>query len=662
MSDVKSRKGRAGPPSNETAADGQPSGGGMRSLARLVPFARPYGWHFAVVVLLVVVFNASSVLQPFLVKIAIDRDLSAAHPHPHALFTISLLYVGVALIGVAANIGQMILLQFAGQNVVKAIRMRLFSHIERQGMAFFDGNAIGRLVTNVSSDTETVSQFFTQFFLSLIRDGLSILMIIVAMFELDAAIARECMVVLPVIFAVSLVFRNRLRSAYQTTRTRLSTVVAFLAENLSGMRIIQIFHQEPRQADRFETLNHAYKTANVREYGTSVLFNRSLDLLGNLSVAAVVWFGGQAVLHHALLFGTLYAFISYIRQFFSPINSITQQWNTLQSSVIAAERIGRVMAVEPSVVDPPQPETLANPLGDVAFCHVTFAYKPGEPVLNDIDFTVGAGEFVGFVGATGAGKSSIMSLLTRLYDPQGGTILLDGVDIRQLTQAELHRHVGIVQQDLQLFTGTVADNIRLFRPEISDEQVRFAAEVAGVHDIVRRFPQGYDTRLYAKGANLSMGQRQLIAFARVVALDPRVLILDEATASLDSQTEAMLQESLRRVAKRRTTLVIAHRLSTVRQADMIVVLDKGGIVERGTHASLLEQRGWYANLYHGAQEEAAAKKPGRGQGVFSQSASAGAAARGACSQKETARRTPQVEGTRPGAAVARGEASAGVRT
>ncbi len=580
-----------------------PQTGSMRSLGRLVPFARPYGWHFAAVVGLVVVFNASSVLQPFLVKIAIDRDLSVAHPHPHALLMISLLYVGVAILGAAANIAQMVILQYAGQSVVKAIRMRLFAHIERQAMAFFDGNAIGRLVTNVSSDTETVSQFFTQFFLSLIRDGLSILMIIVAMFELDAGIARECMVVLPVIFGVSLVFRGRLRDAYHATRTRLSSVVAFLAENLSGMRIIQIFHQERRQADRFGALNHDYRMANIREYGTSVMFNRSLDLLGNLSVAAVVWLGGGAMLRHAILFGTLYAFISYIRQFFNPINSITQQWNTLQSSVIAAERIGRVMAIEPSVVDPERPTVLGEVRGEVRFAGVTFGYKPDEPVLTGIDLAIRPGAFVGFVGATGAGKSSIMSLLTRLYDPQEGAVLLDGTDIRRLAQSELHRHVGIVQQDLQLFTGTVADNIRLFRPDISDGQVEQAARMAGVDDMIRRFPGGYRTHLFAKGANLSMGQRQLIAFARVVALDPRVLILDEATASLDSQTEAVLQESLRRVAQRRTTLVIAHRLSTVRDADMIVVLDRGTIAEQGTHEELVGRRGLYEKLYRGAEDD-----------------------------------------------------------
>ncbi|MCL6548834.1 MAG: ABC transporter ATP-binding protein, partial [Alicyclobacillus sp.] len=320
---------------------------------RLLPYARPYGWHFAAVLALVVVFNTSAVLQPYLVKVSIDSHI--ARGDAAGLKEVALAYVGVVLMGGVANYLQMIVLQKAGQSVIRQIRADLFDHIERQSMSFFDHNAIGRLVTNVSSDTETVSQFFTQFFLSLVRDGLSIVMIVIAMFELDARIALYCMVVIPVIFAISAFFRTRLRRAYQETRTRLSNIVAFLAENLAGIRIIQIFHQEARQAHRFGALNDSHRQANIRAYGISVMFNRSLEMLGNMAVAAMVLIGGRAVLGHTMLFGTLYAFISYIRQFFQPINSITQQWNNLQSSMVAAERIGRVFQVEPEITDPPDP-------------------------------------------------------------------------------------------------------------------------------------------------------------------------------------------------------------------------------------------------------------------------------------------------------------------
>ncbi|KPV42594.1 ABC transporter ATP-binding protein [Alicyclobacillus ferrooxydans] len=571
----------------------------FQSLLRLLPYAKPFRMHFILVMVLVVIFNGTNVLQPWLVKVAIDRDLSTANPQIHGLVVISALYVGSVVIGVVANYFQILVLQFSGQSIIRTIRLDLFRHIERQSMGFFDTNAIGRLVTNVSSDTETVSQFFTNFFLSMIRDGLSLVMIVVAMFELNVRIASYAMVLIPLLFLISLLFRKQLRQRYQRTRTRLSNIVAFLAENLAGIRIIQIFHQEKRQARHFNVLNTAHREANVAEYQLSVIFNRTFELLGNAAVAAIVWIGGIAVLHHTILFGTLYAFISYIRQFFQPINSITQQWNTLQSSMVAADRIGQVLMVEPTVVDPPQPAVVSDEEleGQVEFRNVSFGYKADRPVLRHIDFTVRPGQLIGVVGATGAGKSSVMSLLTRFYDPNEGQIVIDGMDIRRLSQVDLHRIVGLIQQDVYLFSGTIADNIRIFRQEISDDEVVEAARMVGAHEMISRLPQGYQTMLYGKGANLSMGERQLIAFARIVALNPRILILDEATANLDSQTEELVSQGLQAVSHNRTTLVIAHRLATIRSADLILVLDKGRIVERGTHESLLALGGLYADLH-----------------------------------------------------------------
>lgn len=570
----------------------------MRSLTMLIQFAIPYAWHFLGVLVLVIIFNATSVLQPYLVKLAIDSDI--ATKNVHGLQTIALIYVGIVMVGAGANYAQVVLLQYAGQNIIQRIRMALFRNIESQSMAFFDNNAIGRLVTNVSNDTETVSQFFTQFFLSMVRDGLSILMVIIAMIQLSPAIAGESMIIIPVIFIISFLFRSRLRASYWAARTRLSNVIAFLAENLAGIRIIQIFHQERRQANALRERNESHRQANVQSYVTSVMFNRSLDFLGNVSVAAIVYVGGVQVLHHSLKFGTLYAFISYIRQFFQPINALTQQWNNLQSSSVAAERIARVLSVEPLVQDVPNPvdtATVQQVSGTLEFRAVSFAYKPTELVLRNISFTVPAGWLVGFVGPTGAGKSSIMSLLTRFYDPTEGHILLDGLDIKSYKQTDLHELIGIVQQDVYLFTGSVMDNIRLFRSDISAETVIESAKVVGAHEMIERLPRGYETLLIGKGSNLSMGERQLLSFARIVALNPRVLILDEATASLDSQTEEWVQQGLQAVSKNRTTLVIAHRLSTIRHADSIIVLQKGKIVEQGNHDTLLRLGGLYADLH-----------------------------------------------------------------
>lgn len=573
---------------------------GITGLIRLLPYAKPRVWGFVLIFAFAIIFNITGTLQPYLVKVAIDNDLNISNPDLRGLIIIGLVYILSVVIGVAANYAQVVMLQYNGQSIIRAIRLDLFRHIANQAMQFFDRTAIGRLVTNVSNDTETVNQFFTQFFLSTVSNGMSLVMIVFAMYELDARVATYSMILVPIVFVISFVFRKRMRRAYQTTRTRLSNVVVFLAENLSGIRIIQIFLQEKRQAKLFEQLNSSHREANILEYGTSVSFNRSLELLGNLAVAAMIFVGGDVVLHHGMEFGTLYAFITYIRNFFAPINAITQQWNTLLSALVSADRIGNVLRLEPAIQDPVEPVQIDDFLrsqGSIEFKHVSFAYHPDQPVLRNIDFTIEPGEFVGFVGATGAGKSSIMSLLMRFYDVTDGQILVGGQDVRDFRQADLHSLIGLVQQDVYVFSGTVADNIRLFRSDISDEQVVNAAVTVGANRFIERLPNGYQTPLYAKGMNLSMGERQLLAFARIVALDPAIIILDEATASLDSRTEEWVQAGLQAVSQSRTTLVIAHRLSTIRNADTIYVLDKGRIVERGNHEALVAAGGYYAALH-----------------------------------------------------------------
>ena len=574
------------------------------AMRRLVGYLRPHLKEFLVIVALVLVYIFTQVLQPWLVKIVIDQDLIVRDPQFQSILTIGLVYLGVTAVGLFANFTQNRKLQWIGQRIVRDIRNDLFTHIESLSVRFFDTHQTGRLITNVSSDTNQVSQFFTSFLLSLIQDGATVLFVMGAMLLLNWRIALVSFVVIPVIVLISVLFRKRLRENYRFTRSRYSRLIGYTAENLGGMRITQIFQQQKKQFEGYSELNRQYTRGNINEYRWSVMFNRTFNALGNLSVALMMWVGGEAVLHRTIEVGVLYAFISYIQQFFNPINSLTQNWNSLQTALISAERIGGVLLTEPEVSDPAQPVEMrrvspTGPLdmqGRVEFQHVTFGYDPKRPVLKDVSFTVEPRSFVGFVGETGAGKTTLMGLLTRFYDIQEGRIAIDGVDVRSFRQADLHQLTAIVQQEVTLFSGTVADNIRLFRPEIGDEAVREAAITAGADEFIRQLPGGYQSTIQAKGANLSLGQRQLLAFARALALSPRILILDEATASLDSATEMALQDSLSRIASGRTTLVIAHRLSTVRHADMIYVMDGGRIVEQGNHEELMALGRHYAAL------------------------------------------------------------------
>jgi ATP-binding cassette subfamily B protein len=567
----------------------------------LIPYALPYRWRWLAIVGLVIIYNLTQVIQPDLVKIAIDRYLLVPHAHLRPLIELGLGYLAMTGLGLVANMMQTRWVAATGQAIVRQLRMELFRHIESLSLRYFETHDTGRLLTHISSDTTRISQFFTQFLLSLIRDGLTIVLVLAAMLWLNWRLGLLAATVIPIIVALSALFRPPLYRAYNRTRSRLSRLIAFVAENLTGMRITQIFHQEAKQLRAFDTLNTAYQEASINEFRWDVLFNRTFDLLGNLAVAFVAWIGGAAVLHRAIPLGVLYAFISYIQQFFAPINSLTQNWNTLQSSLISAERVTEVLATEPTLRDPPDPVHLPDIKGHVVFDHVSFAYQPDRPVLRNIVLDIPPGAFIGIAGETGAGKSTLISLMARFYDVTEGRILIDGIDIRTMAQQDLRRIVAVVQQEVYLYSGTVLDNIRLFRPEVSREAVIEAARLAGADEFIRRLPEGYDTWLTPRGANLSTGERQLLAFARTIILNPQILVLDEATAHIDAISEAAVQAALMRVAKNRTTLVIAHRLSTIRDADQIVVLHQGAIVEQGTHHELVRRGGLYAEMVQKSQ-------------------------------------------------------------
>lgn len=559
-------------------------------------YIRMYRLRLMLVFCLVITVVTIDLAQPYLVKEAIDRYIAVKNPNTAAIAWMAAVYLVLVLLSFGLTYYQDILLQHTGQSIVRAIRGDLFKHIQRLSLKFFDQNASGRIITNIVNDTEALNNFFIQFLTNTLRGVISLFLIMFFMLHLNVSIALYCFILVPVIIIASFFFQKMLHKVNGQIRNRLSAAIVFLAENLNGMAIVQIFHQEVKQQKEFDSKNKDLLKATLKENRIMLLFFNVTELLGDLGVAILIWFGGQAVIRGAISFGVLYAFIGYIRRFFLPVNIITQQLNILQSTIVALERIARTLQEQPDIVDIPQ--ALAPVvLGKINFEHVSFAYKQEQFVLNDICLEIQPGERVGFVGASGAGKTSLMNLLGRFYDVTKGAVVIDGKDIRQWPQEGLRQAVGIVQQDITLFSGTVLDNIRFFRQEISQERVLAASRLVGAEAFILRLPQGYNTVLSERGSMLSAGERQLLSFARVMVFDPKILILDEATASLDSESEAVLQEAIHQVSAGRTLLVIAHRLSTVEQMNYIVVLDHGKIVESGTHIELLQRQGYYWRLH-----------------------------------------------------------------
>jgi ATP-binding cassette subfamily B protein len=562
----------------------------------LLPYLKKYRFRMVWIFLLVILVVSTDLVQPIIVKEAIDKHISVPHPDMGSITLMTGIYFIVVIAAFGLTYYQNILLQETGQSIIKHIRTDLFRHLQGLSLKYFDRNASGRIITNVVSDTEALNNFFTDFLANNIKSIFTLIMIIVFMFQLNIKIAAYCFLVVPLIIIISAYFQGKLRAINQEMRSRLSTVIAFLAENLAGMSIVQIFHQEKKQFREFDLRNTKLLESTMVENQLTLAYFLFTESLGDIGVAALVWFGSGPVIRGSVSFGVLYAFIGYIRRFFQPINSITMQLNVLQTMLVATERIVRTFNEKPDITEIAGAKVPAVK-GGISFNATHLAYKEDNDILKGIDLEIKPGDRVGFVGASGAGKTSLMSLLARFYDPTGGSVKIDGVDIREWPLKELRQTVGIVQQDITLFAGTVLDNIRFFRKEIPATRVYEVSKMIGADDFIRRLPLGYETLLSEKGATLSFGERQLLSFARVMVFDPKILILDEATASLDSESEAVLQEAIGKVSGGRTLLVIAHRLSTVQQMDYIIVMDDGLIVEKGTHEELLKKSGHYTTLH-----------------------------------------------------------------
>lgn len=489
------------------------------------------------------------------------------------------------------------ILTWGGQAIIYAIRQEIFEHLQHLDLAYFDKNYVGRIVTRATNDVENLNEMYTDILVNTIKDVLTLIGIVVIMLRLDWKLSLITFTVVPLMIAGTIVFRKKVREAYRKVRRYLSELNGFLAESISGMRIVQIFNQEKRKYKEFLKIDKDYETSSLGEITVYAVFRPFMDLLYYVALVLILLYGGGQVLQGRVQFGLLIAFISYAQRFFGPINALTEKFNIMQSAMASAERIFQLLDTKPTIVQPKDPKTPTEVKGGIEFKNVWFAYNGDEYVLKDISFVANPGETVAFVGHTGAGKTSIINLVNRFYDIQKGQILIDGLEIREWDLTELRKRIGIVLQDVFLFSGDIKSNIRLNNEDISQKDILEACRAVGADKFIMKLPRGYDEKVTERGSTLSQGQRQLLAFARALAFDPDILILDEATSNIDTETELLIQEALKRVTKDRTTLVIAHRLSTIQHADKIIVLHKGEVAEMGTHQELLARGGLYYKLY-----------------------------------------------------------------
>jgi ATP-binding cassette subfamily B multidrug efflux pump len=578
---------------------------------RLAAYARPFLRQFILAIVLMVARSGFAIAAPWIVGRAIDDGIR--NGDLATLRNWTLLFAASAVGEWITNRARIMIMAVVGTRVVADVRSDLFRHLLRLSLNFFNNYSVGRLMSRLNNDVQVLLGFITWSITGLFRAGTTLVGIIVILFAMNWRLALVALAVLPLMFFLTRFWSVRVRDTYRQTRQRISLINGYLNESISGIRVTKSFVREARNMRHFDDLNQSYFEANVRATLLSALYFPGIDFLASLGIAAVVGVGGWLVLGNALTAGTLVAFILYVERFFDPVRELADRYNSFQSAMASSERIFALMDTDPDLQDASEAYDLPPINGQVDFDNVSFAYEDGDPVLRAMELRVTPGQRVALVGETGAGKTTLVKLLARFFDVREGAIAIDGHDIRRVTQASLRSQLGIVSQDTFLFSGTVADNIRYGRLDATEEEIAAAAQTVGAHDFILRLPEGYATDVGENGVNLSVGQRQVLACARAMLADPRILIMDEATSSVDSATEKQIQYAMDQLMQGRTTFVIAHRLNTVVGADQIIVIEDGQIVEQGRHAELLERRGRYYDLYtlQWAREEGQETKCGR---------------------------------------------------
>lgn len=579
-----------------------------RLMRRLLDYLRPYRLQVAGALTAIITNSIVQLAQPYLIKLAIDKYI--AERDMAGLNQIAAAYLAILLVGFVLEYVQTYTMQLTGQRIMFDMRMQIYGHLQRLDLRFYDRNPVGRLMTRVTTDVDVLNDLFTSGVVAAFGDMFTLVGIMAVLLTLDWRLALVAFSVLPLILIVTQWFRRNVRESYRTVRTWIARINAFLQENITGTSTVQLFRRERRNYERFVAIDRKHRDANVDSIFYYAVFYPAIEIVGALAASLIIWYGGWRVMAGTLTLGSLVAFLQYSSRFFRPISDMSEKFNILQSAMASSERIFK-MTDTPVVIESPTVPVrrVAGAPGRIEFDHVWFAYNDEEYVLRDVSFEVAPGERVGIVGATGAGKSTLINLLLRFYDVSRGRILIDGVDVREMDLAELRGMFSLVLQDVHLFAGTIGGNIRLGNAAITDDEVRGAADAVHALRFIERLPQGFASPVAERGSTLSVGQKQLLSFARALAFDPRILVLDEATSSIDTETELLIRDALRVLMAGRTSLAIAHRLSTIQHMDKILVLHKGQLREMGSHQELLSRRGLYFKLYQLQYSDRSTLKP-----------------------------------------------------